>query len=479
MNKILSFLLLFTTIIFAQTPCVGGFAGSYPCNEIDLMSHIPLSTFGARAGNDSWGWTDPDTGKEYVIFGNTHNAAFIDISDPVNPIYLGKIDSHNSSGGSFYAKWRDIKVYNNYAFIVSEVDGHGIQIFDLTHLRNVTNPPVTFTEDAHFDGFGSAHNIVINEETGYAFGVGANTYSGGPHFVNILDPLNPIDAGGFSSEGYSHDAQVIIYNGPDTEHVGKEIYIGANEDFIVIVDVSDKSNPLTISKMTYSNSVQGYTHQVWLDENHTYLYCNDELDEIYSLVSNTRNIVFDLTDLDNPTLKHEYFGATGAVDHNNYVKGDKLYLANYAAGLRIIDISDIANQNMEEVAFFDSYPANNGVNFYGAWNVYPFFESGYIVISDINKGLFIVRDSNSPLATNNNELATTTLFPNPATNKLTITTSQSIINKIEVFDILGKNVIAINNINDVSRYELNLESIQAGFYFIKINEATAKKFLKK
>jgi len=467
-------LLSISMIAFSQTPCVDGFAGPYPCNQLDLLSHLPLSTFGASRGNDSWGWTDPDTGKEYAIYGNTHNAAFIDISDPINPIYLGKLDANGSP-----STWRDIKVYNNYAFIVSEEFNHGIQIFDLTKLRNVTNPPVTFTEDAHFDGFGKAHNIVINEDTGYAYGVGTNTYSGGPHFVNIQDPLNPIDEGGYSDEGYSHDAQVVIYNGPDTEHVGKEIYIGANESSIVIVDVTDKSNPSTISEATYSGSLDGYTHQIWLDENQTYLYCGDELDEYFGLVANTRNIVFDLTDLDNPVLQMEYFGVTGAIDHNNYVKGNKLYIANYAAGIRVIDISDTENNNMNEIAFFDSYPANNGVNFDGAWNVYPFFESGNIMIADRDNGLFIVRDSNSPLATTENEINITSIYPNPANDKLNITSSKVNINKIEIFNILGEKVISINNISNVNRYNLNIKSLNTGFYFVKINETATQKFLKK
>jgi len=469
MKKIVILFLAFTASIFSQTPCNNGFAGQYPCNGLDLLSHIPLATFGATRGNDSWGWTDPQTGKEYAIFGNTHNAAFIDISDPVNPIYLGKLDAHGSAN-----TWRDIKVYNNYAFIVSEASGHGMQVFDLTRLRNVANPPENFTEDAHFNGFGGAHNIVINEDTGYAYGVGADTYNGGPHFVNIQDPLNPVDEGGYSDQGYSHDAQVIIYNGPDTDHTGKEIYIGANESSVVIIDVTDKSNPINISEAFYSST--GYTHQIWLDENQTFLYCGDETDES-NFGINTRNIVFDLTDLDNPVLKMEYFGTTSAIDHNNYVKGNKLYIANYAAGIRVIDISDVENQNMTEIAFFDSHPENNAVNFDGVWNVYPFFESGNIMISDRDRGVFIVRDSNSPLATNNNEINAVSLYPNPTKDLLSISID-STINTINVYDVLGKKVMSLNQLYVANNYELNVESLHKGIYFIKVNNLRAQKFVK-
>ena len=95
--------------------------------------------------------------------------------------------------------WRDVKVYQNHAFVVSEASGHGMQVFDLTQLRDVSkSSPVTFSETAHYDGFGNAHNIVINTESGYAYGVGTQTFSGGPHFINIQDPTNPVGEGGYS-----------------------------------------------------------------------------------------------------------------------------------------------------------------------------------------------------------------------------------------------------------------------------------------
>ena len=325
--------ILMSYVVIAQ-PCSAGMAGGYPCDGYDLLSHIPLSTFNAGSANDSWGWTDPQTGKEYSLVGLNNGTAFVDTSDPVNPIYLGKLPTHTQS-----STWRDIKVYNNHAFVVSEASGHGMQVFDLTRLRNVSNPPATFTEDAHFDNFGSAHNIVINEATGYAYAVGANTYSGGAHFINIQDPLNPVDEGGYSGSGYTHDAQVVIYNGPDSDYQGQELYFGNNEDRAVIVDVTDKANPVFISDFNYSNV--DYTHQGWLTTDQRYFIIGDELDES-SFGFNTRSIIADYSDLDNPVFHDEYFGTTAAIDHNGYVVGNKYYLSSYTAGMRVIDISGIA-----------------------------------------------------------------------------------------------------------------------------------------
>jgi len=132
----------------AQTPCIDGMAGEYPCNNVDLLAFMPIDEIGGGGTNDVWGWVDPVSGTEYIILGRKSGTSFIDISDPANPIYIGDLPT-----ASFNSTWRDIKVSNNHAFIVSEASGHGMQIFDLTQLASVISPPVTFSETAHYDGF--------------------------------------------------------------------------------------------------------------------------------------------------------------------------------------------------------------------------------------------------------------------------------------------------------------------------------------
>jgi choice-of-anchor B domain-containing protein len=276
-------------------------------------------------------------------------------------------------------------VYENHAFVVSEAPGHGMQVFDLTRLRNVANPPTNFNEDALYTEFGNAHNIVINEESGYAYAVGTTTFNGGPHFINIQDPKNPVFAGGYSLGDYSHDAQVITYSGPDADYQGKEILIGSNANKVVIVDISDKKSPQEIAIITYPQT--GYTHQGWFTEDQKYFILGDETDEI-SFGLNSRTLVFDFSDLDNPVLFSEYIGPTAAIDHNGYVLGNKYYLANYTAGLRLLNIT---NGNLNEVAFFDSYTPNDNTSFNGVWSVFPYFESGHVILSDIDTGFYLVK----------------------------------------------------------------------------------------
>ena len=112
----------------ASTNCVNGMADIYPCNNVDLMSFLPVSEIGGGELNDIWGWTDPVTGQEIAIVGRTTGTSFVDITDPDNAIYLGNLPTSSR----FSSSWRDIKTYQDHAFIVSEANRSGLQIFDLT-----------------------------------------------------------------------------------------------------------------------------------------------------------------------------------------------------------------------------------------------------------------------------------------------------------------------------------------------------------
>ena len=362
-----------------STPCVNGHAGQYPCRKVDLMAFLPLNQIGGGAGSNINGWTDPDTGNEYAIMGRSNGTAFVDITDPANPIYLGNLPTHTST-----SSWREIGVYRNYAFVVCDQCGnHGMQVFDLTQLRNVPTPPVTFSETTRYTGFLTTHTITINADTGFAYANGSNTCAGGPHMVDISDPLNPTFAGCNSIDGYTHDNQCVIYSGPDAEHQGQEICFESNEDTLTIVDVTDKSLPTIISRNSYQGV--GYTHQGWLTPNQRHFVLDDELDEVF-FSHNTWTRIFDVTDLDAPIVRSIFKSTTPAIDHNQYVVGNLVYQSNYRAGLRILKIPRV-----REVAFFDIYPADDGPDFNGTWGNYPFFESGIVIVSGIEQGLFILK----------------------------------------------------------------------------------------
>ena len=496
---------------FCQIPCESGFANvpggdSYPCNNYDLLSIIPIVTLansqGIIEGSDVWGWTDPLDGKEYALIATTNSTAFVDLSDPINPIFLGRLDTATTA-----SYWRDVKVYNNYAFIVADnVGAHGMQIFDLTILRDGINGDFTYEESEYpnriinYTGdmgdltIGSCHNIVINESESVAYLVGCNSANGGgPVFIDISDPTSPITLGDYTDSGYTHDAQVVTYNGPDASpdpnvtsiptYVGREIMVASNGSFasndkLVFLDVTDKDNVTKISEVTYSQP--GYAHQGWFTDDHRYFIMGDETDE-QAFGMNTRTLIFDVQDLDNPILSSTYFGPTLAIDHNGYVNGSTFYMANYRAGLRILDISNISapTNSMNEIGYFDTHPENDNIGFDGAWSVYPYFTSGNIIISDIDRGLFIVRKGGT-LTVGDTFARANNLFklsPNPThSNPTIIAEGNQTVNSVAVFNILGKKVFEKGNINR-KKFVIPTRNYQKGIYVVKINSSITKKLI--
>jgi len=365
--------------------CAGGVAGDFSCSGINLRKRVSLATMQGTGGSDIWGWFDAQTGNEYALVGLTDGTAFVDVTDPENPVFLGKLPTETGSSA-----WRDIKVYQDHAYVVAENAGaHGMQVFDLTRLRGQTAPQ-TFSADLVYGDFGSAHNIAINEDTGFAYvvgiGVGMITCGGGLHIIDISTPINPLFANCHAS-AYTHDTQCVAYQGPDADHVGSEICASSNENHLEIADVTIKSAPVSISSVTFPQL--GYIHQGWFTDDHQFFLLGDELDELNFRVA-TRTHVFDVSNLDTPVYIFTYEAATTAIDHNLYVAGNRVYQANYTTGLRILEFGNLANSELMEVAFFDTYPASDATTFAGAWSVYPYLPSGNIIVSDASNGLFIL-----------------------------------------------------------------------------------------
>jgi choice-of-anchor B domain-containing protein len=270
-------------------------------------------------------------------------------------------------------------------------------VFDLTQLSGVTSPRTFAAERTYFGAglsvaggelLGSAHNVAINEESGFAYIVGSDTCGEGLHIADLRNPARPRFAGCFAADGYTHDTQCVNYRGPDAGRAGQEVCFAANEDTITLVDVSDKRRPRQISRTTYPGAA--YTHQGWLTEDHRYLLVNDEFDEI-ELGHGSRTYIWDVADLDAPRLIGTHTLPTRSTDHNLYIRGNRAYLANYSSGLRILDLTNVASGQLTEVGYFDIVPENDNPGFVGAWSNYPFFASGTVLVSGIQQGLFILR----------------------------------------------------------------------------------------
>ena len=481
-SALLLALLIVPGVAVAQSgvACENGFAAGFACDQIDLAARIDLATFETTRGADLWGWTDPDTGHEYALVGLRNGIAFVDVTTPTSPDYLGKLPT-----ATIESTWRDVKVYDNYAFVVADgADQHGMQVFDLTSLRGLAPDPARrFSAATNYNGVegnrpGSSHNVVINEDTGFAYLVGSNDCSGSLHMVNIQNALAPTFEGCYGEDGYTHDAQCVTYTGPDTDYTGHEICALSQGTFdssshFSFVDVTDKANPVLISRAFYTDAV--YAHQGWFTEDQRHFLGGDEIDDDAS--ATTRTMIFDVTDLDNPEFDFFYLGPIETTDHNLYIRGQHAYLSNYEAGLRVVDISGIGNDAFTEIAYFDTYPDSDNESYNGQWSSYPYFESGTLIANDRDYGLFVLSPTFSitsvePPLPGNGSYALSAARPNPSTGQtqLTLTLAESQHITAEVVDLTGRRVALLHEGPAQTTLALTLDSgtLSSGLYLVRV-----------
>ncbi len=362
-----------TSVQPGQPMASGGTPRAMLSNGVTLLSQIPLTTFGANSGNSCWGYTSP-SGREVAIFGHSAGSAFIDITDPSDPVVL-----LNAPGPQ--SLWRDMKVFGTHAYCVSE-GGSGIQVFSLA---NVDSGIVTQVGTISTGGALSTHTVAIDTQSGYLYRCGGGTNVGLRIYNLNANPVNPPFVGQWNNL-YIHETQVVTYtSGP---YAGKQIAFacagtgnGSGATRLSILDVTNKSNITAISEVYWPSAA--YSHQCWISDDRQYCYINDELDEP-GLPTTT--YVVSIGNLANATLLGSFTNGNAAIGHNLYVKGNLIYEANYRSGLRVFDRTDPLN--CTEVASYDTFPLDDGAQFNGLWNVYPFFPSGVVIGSDLEAGFF-------------------------------------------------------------------------------------------
>lgn len=345
----------------------------YDFEKVTMLANIPPVLFGSSGGNDCWGYVSP-SGREYALMGLRNQLAFVEITDPKNPVWLASIPHLNST-------WGDIKVYGHHAYAVTEALGSGLQVIDMSQIDAGV---VTLVRT--IDSPGRTHNLALDAESGFLYTCGSRNGTGTTMCFSLANPGNPVRVGANSmSERYQHDAIVVPYtSGP---YAGRQIFFGFSEDRGVdIIDVTNKSNPFLIKRATYPD--MRYCHQGWLSADRKYLYVDDELDE-GGTGNPTRSLIFNVESLENAKYVGTFSSGLLATDHNQYFDDGFLFQANYKSGLRIFDTHGRPT-NPLAVGSFDTYPESNANGYEGAWSTYPYFPSGTVIVSDINRGLFVL-----------------------------------------------------------------------------------------
>lgn len=362
---------------------------AFAASNVQLMSWLPLGDLsaGATSGNDCWGYTSP-SGREYAIIGLSNGTAWVEVTDPGAPVFI----AHRTGPNSL---WRDIKVYGDNAYAVSE-GGSGIQIFDMS---NIDGGVVTLVNTVTVGSCTtSTHNVAIDTTSGFLYrcgGGGAPCAGGTPQGLLIYNlganPDNPPHVGSYTTR-YVHDLVVVVstrpgpLNGQQLAFCAADNTSGGGTANLHILNVTNKAAITSVATGTYTSN--SFSHQVWLTPDQRYAYLNDELDE-QSFGFTTRTRVFDVSNPAAPVLLGFFTSGSTAIDHNLYVTGDKIFEANYRSGLRVFNNTNPTAPTV--YGFFDTWESDDVAEFNGLWSNYPYFPSGTVIGSDLEKGLFVWR----------------------------------------------------------------------------------------
>jgi choice-of-anchor B domain-containing protein len=378
MKKIIFLLLSWSALISAQQSF-----------NMTLLSNLNIPNLPSRYGaeySDCWGFHHAN-GTEIAIIAGTEDIFFVDVTAPANPVILYTHHVLNVSGNTNQSLWRDFKTYQNYIYACADEGTSGLLIFDMSQL------PASITLVTQTNSFWNrTHTIFIDEENAKLYAAGSNTVNNGLVILNLNNPIAPTLAanvplnnvgGGYVHAVYVRDNVAYCSHGSLSKI---QIYdFGNLPTFTVIGSIENYPEP-------------GYNHSSWLNNEGNMLVMCDEThgsDVKIVDVSDPTNISSD----DFHTFHSELLGpdAPGSsIAHNPYILGDFAYISYYHDGVQVFDISN--PNNIEQVAYYDTYPDNTDYNdYFGCWGVYPFLPSGLIIASDMTYGLFVMQITTQPL----------------------------------------------------------------------------------
>jgi len=354
---------------------------TFPSSGIELLSWITVPQFGAQntSANTVEGYVSP-SGREYAVIGLSDGTGFVEVTDPGNPVIVGFISSVESL-------WRDVRVYQDRVYTVSEAGG-GIQVIDVSQIDSGT---VSLVGNVSNDAIPESHTLFVNAASGYLYRCGGNgtSVAMGVRIYNLANPSSPAYVTTVNGTRYIHECQAETYtSGP---YAGKEILFcysdansGGGTPALQIFDVTNKAAVVTMGSVFYPQSQ--FSHQGWLSADKQYVYLDDELDERnLGLPTGTR--VINVSNLNAPSYVGSFGNGGTAIDHNLYTKNNLIFQSNYRSGLRVFDATNPTNP--AEIAYFDTYPPDDNALFNSLWDNYPYLPSGIVLGSDIEKGLFV------------------------------------------------------------------------------------------
>ena len=365
---------------------------------------------GERTMSDLWVFTGID-GRDYAYTGTHlggagaagcppgmrgpcdaggHRMHAWDVTDPANPVLTDVVEVDARVVN-------DVKVNSAGTVAAITREGasdrrNGIVLLDLT---DPAHPVVADTYVG--DLTGGVHNVFFHGSTLYAIHNGTFDV----HILDVADPRDVDEVGrwGIDSPGkYLHDIWVV----------DGMAYVSYWNDGVFVLDVGDgrwggtPTEPVEVSHLAYPEGNTHFAVPYTNADGHRYLFVGDEIFDCETCVSRnghpgdgSRGFVH-VIDLENPEELREVarYEVPEAGAHNLWIEDDKMYVAYYQAGLRVVDVSgelrgDLYRQGREIAWLPTGSPDGLVPNSPMAWG--PQLFKGHVFVSDMHSGLWVVR----------------------------------------------------------------------------------------
>ncbi len=447
----MKYLFLLATLIYSFTLT----AQDYDKLNIELLGRwsVPADKEAEYGSFYSSCWAFAYNGREYAIVGCANGTAYIDITEPKNPVFVDFVPSNIKN-----AIWREYKTYKHYAYQVSDDSGpNTFDIVDFSYLPDSVH--VVYSGSKEY--FKTGHTIFMDSDKMY---IGLHNHRSMSVF-SMEDPTDPKFLRLLSSDykGDVHD--MFVRN--DTVYASKG-YDGA------LQIMTFKDNKFTQIGNFDKYPFVGYNHSSWLTPDGKTLIFTDEVP------TNLPAKSLDVSDPSNPILLDTFYSQSGkATPHNPFEAPNNTFImTSYKDGVQVFDYSDPSNIKLR--GYFDTYPQQDGNktdgDYDGAWSGYAMLPSKNMIVVDITNGLFVLDATKAyypevnavrPL-TKANKLET---YPNPSTDAFYLKVPEGLKGPMEVriFDLSGK--LVYQNILEASlmaKHRFNMNGYAPGTYMVTL-----------
>ncbi len=299
-----------------------GYSGGFTSYDVSTPS-APVQ--GGRLEFPSITYDVTISGSLAYIANDADGLRIVDLSDPVHPMEIGRLDLVQNSWG--------LDVRNNRACVVS---GTRLDIVD------VSTPSVPIW----LGGLGLpdfVSDVVMDETYAYV----ADSYAG-LRIIDISDPATPVEVGFYDTAGET--LSVTVWQG--------YAYIADGPDGLRVLDISNPANPAEAG---------------WLDTPGHAMDIVRSGDQLYLADSNGGVRIIDITDPANP-LELGFLDSLGGL--GVAVSGTRLYTGSWD-GLHVLDVAN--SSAPVETAF---YPVNG-------WNRHVSVSGNYAAVAQGESGFRI------------------------------------------------------------------------------------------